>query len=188
MVDTLNMLKPYIQQDLCKLTLVELAYMYQLDSNDDILASSYEKIYKLAMTISKKYWGLDEADIESNCLYQLDFCLRTYDTTKSNSFISYFSKCLSNKFRELTESINYLKRKCILEPIDNALDIGVSDVYNTLELLLPSNLTKSELAYCELASQGYDNTYIANYLKVSRMTICNIRKSLKVKLSTLQND
>lgn len=73
MVDTLNMLKPYIQQDLCKLTLVELAYMYQLDSNDDILASSYEKIYKLAMTISKKYWGLDEADIESNCLYQLDF-------------------------------------------------------------------------------------------------------------------
>lgn len=43
MVDTLNMLKPYIQQDLCKLTLVELAYMYQLDSNDDILASSYEK-------------------------------------------------------------------------------------------------------------------------------------------------
>lgn len=188
MVDTLNMLKPYVKSDLCKLTLVELAYMYQINGNDDILASSYEKLYKLAINISNKYWGLDKDDIESNCLYQLDFCLRTFDSTKSDSFISYFSKCLSNKFRELTEGINCLKRKCILEPIDNALDIGVSDVYSVLELLLPNNLTKSELAYCELASQGYDNTYIANYLKVSRMTICNIRKSLKVKLSPLQND
>ena len=186
MNSTLTTLSPYIKEELYKLSYGQLAEMYKSKNSNDVLSSCYKKIYKLVIIINEKYWGLNEDDYESYCLELLDFCLKTFNTDSSSSFVSYFSTCYKNKLRELTESLNYKKRKCILEPLDSILDYGVFGDYDFLDELLPNTLTYKERMYCELVSKGYDNSYVQEVLNVSRMTICNIRKSLKIKLSSLQ--
>lgn len=185
MNETYLMLKSYAKKDLCELTYEELAHKYQKESNSDILASSYVNIYKLANTISSKYYTVDPDDVQSYCLEKLDYCLRTYDSS-DKSFISYFCTCYKNMLNDIIKGFNRMKRINITESLDTVLDIGIEDTYNLLSVILPTTLTNNERRYCELASEGYNNTDIANYLGVSRMTICNIRKSLKVKLNDLQ--
>lgn len=181
---TLKMFRPFIDKELGEKSLGELAYLYQSSPTSNILATSFEKIFKLAVSVSGKYWGLDDEDVASWCLEKLDYCLKTYNGKAS--FQTYFSRVFSNKLREETEKLNYKKRKCILESLNEIIDIGLEDTYNLLDMLLPRDLTTNEKGYCMLASQGYDNTYIAEILDVSRMTVSNIRKSLRVKCSSLQ--
>lgn len=186
MDDTLNMLKPYANKDLCKLTYEELACIYQTNHNEEVLASSYINIHKLVDTIALKYYTIDDTDKQSYCLEKLDYCLRTYNSNKDKNFVSYFCTCYKNMLNDIVKGFNYMKRSSILESLDSIVETGIEDTYDVLSMLLPTNLTYKERVYCELASQGYDNTYIASYLDVSRMTICKIRKSLKIKLNGLQ--
>lgn len=186
MNDTLKLLQPFINPQLENLTLEQLAFKYQTKAETTILATSFSKIFKLAIIIKTEYFGLEDTDIASWCLEKLDYCLRTYKT--GNCFSTYFSVVFKNKLREETEKLNYKKRKGILESINELLDIGIDDTYNLIEMILPKDLTEKEYTYCMLASEGYDNSYIADELNVSRMTISNIRKSLKIKCSTLQID
>lgn len=183
--DTLKLLQPFINPHYNSLSLEELAIQYQLNAETAILATSFSKIFKLAIIIKNEYYGLDDTDIASWCLEKLDYCLKTF--SGNNKFSTYFSTVFKNKLREETERLNYKKRKGILESINELLDIGIDDTYNLIDMLLPKNLTDKEYTYCILASEGYDNSYIAQKLDVSRMTISNIRKSLKVKCETLQN-
>lgn len=184
MNDTLKLLQPFINSQLENLTLEQLAFKYQSNNETTILATSFSKVFKLAIIIKNEYYGLDDTDIASWCLEKLDYCLRTYKT--GNCFTTYFSVVFKNKLREETEKLNYKKRKGILESINDILDIGICDTYNLIDMLLPKDLTDKEYTYCILASEGYDNSYIAGELNVSRMTISNIRKSLKNKCLTLQ--
>lgn len=185
MNETLKFLAPLVDASLLKLSLNDLALLYQEKSDSHILATAYNKIFKLAITVKNKYWGLDEAEIASYCLEKLDFCLRTY--TQGYQFTTYFCKVFSNKLREETENLNRKKRKCILESINDVVNIGVEDTYNIIEMLLPTNLTDREKTLCIMESEGYDRKDIADILGVSRMTVHNIEKSLKVKLVDLQN-
>lgn len=181
---TLNLLRPFVKEN-CNLNLEELAILYQREADTTTLATSFSMIYKLAIVISDEFWGLNEDDIASWCLEKLDYCLRTY--TEGNKFITYFSAVFRNKLREETERLNYKKRKGVFQSINDIIDVGIEDTYNLIEMMLPKNLTDKEYTYCMLASEGYDNAYIAEFMHVSRMTISNIRKSLRYKCSTLQN-
>lgn len=185
MDSTLKLLKPFITEEYQDMRLDTLAYLYQDNADPRILATSYEKIYKLAIVVSNDFWGLNDDDLASWCLEKLDYCLRTFNS--SSKFTTYFSTVFRNKLREETERLNYQKRKCILESINDLIDIGIEDTYNLIGSLLPDNLTDKEYQYCILASEGYDNATIAEILDVSRMTISNIRKSLRCKCVTLQN-
>ena len=185
MNDTLRFMAPLVNPELNKLTLEELAYKYQESPTSSILATSYSKIFKLAISVKNKYWGLNDEDVASFCLEKLDFSLRTY--TGDAKFITYFCKVFSNKLREETENLNRKKRKCILESINDLINVGVEDTYNLIELMLPQNLTENEYKLCKLESKGYDRAYVANVLGVSRMTVHNIEKSLRIKLADLQN-
>jgi len=185
MESTLRLLRPFITEKYTNMRLDTLAYLYQDRAEPQILASSFEKIYRLAIVISSDFWGLTECDLASWCLEKLDYCLKTYNS--ESQFTTYFATVYRNKLREETERLNYQKRKCILESISELIDMGIEDTYNFIEALLPDNLTDKEYQYCILASEGYDNTTIAEILNVSRMTICNIRKSLRLKCATLQN-
>lgn len=183
MLAAYNLLKPLSSES--DIPLESLAMQYQKCDTSTILATAYCKIFKLAIIINNEYYGLCEDDMASWCLEKLDMCLRTYNG--QNKFSTYFSKVYRNKLREETERLNYKKRKSILVSINEVIEEGVEDVYNLIELMLPKNLTSKEHTYCILASKGYDNAFIADNMNVSKMTISNIRKSLKVKLSTLQN-
>lgn len=187
MYNTLKFLYPLIDGHYEVLTLEELAEEYQIKLDPKILATAYEGIIKLAIIIKNKYWGLTEEDYASFCLERLDFCLRNYDITSTAKFATYFCKVYGNKLREETERLNYKKRKCILESINELINVGVEDTYNLIEMLLPDTLTTNEYKLCKLESEGYDRAYCAKELGVSKMTIHNMEKSLRVKLSGLLN-
>ena len=178
MYSTYKLLQPLVDKNLDSYSLEELAFMYQQNSESRILATSYCKIYRLAIMLSNKYWGLTEADVAS-------LCLLTYQ--EGSAFTTYFGKVFCNKLREETENLNRKKRKCILESINDLINVGVEDTYNLIEMMLPANLTSKERTLCIMESQGYDRKDIASELNVSRMTIHNMEKSLQVKLSPLRN-
>ena len=186
MNDTLKLLQPFIIESSDDITLETLAGIYKVQPHTRALATGFYKLFRLICKIKDEYWGLDETDVASWSLEILDKCFHTYDGTAK--FITYYAKCLRNKLREETEKKNYKKRKCILVSINEVVEEGICDVYNLIDMLLPETLTYKEKLYCLLASKGYDNSFIADILGVSRMTISNIRKSLKVKLATLQNE
>lgn len=183
MVDTLNLLNPLVDVNLLKFDLDDLAVMYQASPESSILATSYKKIYKLACVCNRNYWGLNEADYASFCLEKLDYCLRTY--VPGNKFTTYFCRVYENKLREETEALNRKKRKCILESINDLINVGVEDTYDLLSCILPKTLTQREYELCELEAAGYDKAYCAEVLGVSRMTVCNMEKSLRTKLSSI---
>lgn len=185
MYDTLKLLSGLVDTDMLEWTLEELALEYQVAPNTKVLATAYDKIYRLAILINEQYWGLDKTDYPSFCLEKLDLCLKTYKAP--GKFTTYFSKVYQNKLREETEKLNYKKRKCLLQSINDIVETGVEDTYNLLELILPSNLTSREREVCLMKSEGYENKDCAERLNVSKMTISNIEKSLRIKLSTLQN-
>ena len=185
MYRTKEFLKSSVSTDYISLTLEEIASKYQIKQDIELFSTAFYKIFNLAVEIQNKYWGLNDDDVASWCLEKLDYCLKTYK--EGNKFTTYFYKVFSNKLREETESLNYKKRKGILVSINELLNSSVEDTYNVIEMILPTNLTDKEFKYCILASDGYDKSYIANKLEVSRMTICNIEKSLRNKLITLQN-
>lgn len=185
MYETLKLLQPLINKETNDWTLEYCAYMYQREHASNILALAYSKIYKLATVVKNNYWGLTEEDYASFCLERLDFCLKTYDADAKAKFTTYFCRVYGNKLREETEKLNYKKRKCILESINEVIDMGVEDTHNLLEMMLPNTLTPREYELCKLESMGYDKAFCAEQLGVSRMTICNMEKSLRVKLSDL---
>lgn len=185
MDSTLKLLSPFISDKYSNISFEELAYLYQKAPETNILATTFSKIYKLAIVVCDEFWGLNDEDIASWCLEKLDYCLKTYNG--KSLFTTYFCTVFRNKLREETERLNYKKRKCILESINAIIDIGIEDTYNLIEIILPDNLTQKEYQYCMLASEGYDNSYIADTMNVSRMTISNIRKSLRLKFATLQS-
>ena len=168
------------------LPLENLAILYQQSPKVEIFSTAFNKIFNLAITIKDKYFGLNDDDVASWCLEKLDYCLKTYK--EGNKFSTYFYTVFSNKLREETENLNAKKRKSILVSINEVLNIGIEDTYNLLMVDLPKGLTMREYEYCKLASEGFDKNYIAEQLDVSRMTICNIEKSLRVKLLSLQNE
>ena len=154
MYSTYKLLQPLVDKNLDSYSLEELAFMYQQNSESRILATSYCKIYRLAIMLSNKYWGLTEADVASFCLEKLDMCLLTYQ--EGSAFTTYFGKVFCNKLREETENLNRKKRKCILESINDLINVGVEDTYNLIEMMLPANLTSKERTLCIMESQGYD--------------------------------
>lgn len=185
MYSTYKLLQPLTDKKLNSLTLEELALQYKVNADSKILATAYCKIFKLAIMLSNKYWGLNESDIASFCLEKLDLCLRTYNS--ESAFTTYFGKVFCNKLREETENLSRKKRKCILESINNLINVGVEDTYNLIELMLPDTLTSKERKLCIMESEGYDRKDIAEELNVSRMTIHNMEKSLQIKLTDLRN-
>lgn len=187
MNSTYKLLVPLMDSRYDLLSLEELAEEYQLKGDARVLAVAFDKIYKLAIIIKNKYWGLTEEDYASFCLERLDFCLRNYCIDRPANFATYFCTVYGNKLREETESLNRKKRKCILESIHDLIDVGVEDTYNLIEMMLPNTLTKNEYKLCLLESKGYTKKDCAEILGVSKMTIHNWEKSLQVKLVDLQS-
>lgn len=185
MLKTLALLKPFVTEELGRCSLNDLALQYQAQPDPRILATAYNKIYKLATVVKNQYWGLNEDDVASFCLEELDKCLRSYNG--SSQFTTYFCTVFRNKLRTETESLNYKKRKCILESINDLINIGVEDTYNLIELLLPNTLTDKEYKLCMLESEGYSSRECAEIIGCSVMTISNMKKSLRIKLDGLQN-
>lgn len=193
MDSTLKTLSTIITPELDKLSLEQLAAVYAEGLNPSALASAYRKIFKLAVQISKKYYGFSSEDLASFVLEELDKSLQMY-TPERSAFSTFFATMLNNRLRMESQALSTDKRKAFLyadsfeQAIENGYD-AVCDMYEgiqeTLESLKAFGLTLRELTYCKLVMCDYKNSEIANMLGVSVMTLSNMRKVLRIKLAPL---
>lgn len=195
MKNTLLTLSTLITPEYNSMTLENLAAAYVSEGyNPSILATAFSKVYNLIITTADKYFGITEQDIASFALEELDKCLQTYDDSKSK-FTTYFTVVFRNRLRMETEALSTHKRKAFLcsDSLDAAMENGFDIESKSLESLVESellretlrtyNLSDSEFKYCCLIIEGYKNSDIAEMLDVSVMTLCNLRKHLRTKLS-----
>jgi RNA polymerase sigma factor (sigma-70 family) len=192
MNSTLKLLSTLIIEDTRNMSLEQIAEAYRESLNPSLLALAFEKTYKLIINISAKYYGLTNEDIASFSLEKLDICLQTYKSGQAN-FSTYFTTTLMNKFREETQALNTHKRKAMFfsDSYEAMLEYGFDLVATTCEddeimdTLTQYKLTEKELQYCSLILNGWSNFEISEILEVSIMTLSNMRKKLRQKLSPL---
>lgn len=165
-------------------SLEDLATLYQKERMPDILASAFVGAYTMILSISTFYYGLSSEDVSSYALEKLDQALLTY-VPDSASFTTYFCTLLKNKLREETQALSTHKRKANIQSnsYEEMVEHGFDIVSPPEEMLiLDECFTEKEKAYCHLITDGWTNAEIANKLQVSIMTLCNMRKKLRVKL------
>lgn len=188
---TLNILSNIIMEDNRDMTLEEIAEAYGESLNPSLLALAFEKVFKLIIHVSTKYYGLTNEDIASFALEKLDFSLQTYKIGQAN-FTTYFTTVLMNKFREETEALNTQKRKAIFFSdsyevmVENGFDlIAATCEDDEIIELTQYKLTEKELQYCNLILSDWSNSEISKMMGVSIMTLSNMRKKLREKLMPL---
>lgn len=185
--DTLNRL---LDERYMDLTLEEISSLYKETLNPSLLALAFNRTYKLILNVSSKFYGLEAGDVASFSLEKLDQCLQTYDESRA-AFTTFYVTHLINKFREETQALNTDKRKVIYNSdsyeahLENGYDIPYEHQDNTLlfDKLEECNLDYKEIHYCKLIIEQYTNREISEEMGVSIMTLSNIRKKLRLKLS-----
>jgi DNA-directed RNA polymerase specialized sigma24 family protein len=196
MNNTLKTLSTIIIEAHQQYSLEQLADAYKKDLNPSILASAFSKCFDLTNYVSAQYFGLNSEDIASFSLEVLDLCLQNF-TPDNCAFTTYYTTVLKNRFRTETQALSTQKRKVAIysDSLDVLMEDGfdVSDTVDTylesrdalMENLKSCNLRELEKDYCNLLAVGYNNSEISKILKVSVMTLSNLRKSLRTKLAPL---
>lgn len=179
------------------MSIQRLVSIYQDAPNDQVLGDIFNQLKILTYKISSGYWGLTEEDIISFSFETIYNCLKSYRMTGGSKFSSYYSTSLKFRLRAETLALNQHKRKANLsiysssyeEMVENGFNIAYDpyqEIYLYDALERTPNLTDCERLYCRYLIIGkYSNEEIAGRMKVSVMTLCNMRKRLQVKLKEL---
>ena len=191
MLKTLNLLSSIITDKTTTMTIEEIAEQYRESLNPSLLAAAFKKTFKLIITISNKYYGLNPDDIASFALEILDKCLQQYNPSRSG-FTNYFIINLKFKFREETIALNADKRKSIFYSysyetmVEDGFDLPTEMELDDIELLLKNyDLTPREMEYCKLVANDWTNKDIAAKFEVTPMRLSYIRKDLRKKLAPM---
>lgn len=176
------------------LKLEELVEDYQKTRNDEIILEIYKKLSGLSYQISSNYWGLTSDDISSYSLETIYNCLKSFRLNGGSKFSSYYATSLKFNLRAETTALNQQKRKANLpensssyeELSENGFAFSYTpenDIIFLESLRSIDNLTDNEKRYCEYILDGaLTNAEIAKKMKVSIMTLSNMRKSMREKL------
>lgn len=180
MLGTKQMLSNIADKDLIKLPYLELSEMYKKNCDAKVLASSFFKVFNLVYNLSGKYTSLLSSDIASWTLQSLDYALLNY--SEGCEFTTLFGTVLKNKFKVQVKKENTQKRLAVVVELNEALEVGIEDVYDLVDLILPKNLTSNEKVYCSYAKLGYTNKMISEIMGVSLSYVYAIRDKLKFKI------
>ena len=190
MQETYKMLVGLTQNKYKNLSMEQLAIEYQRELNPSILAESFVRNYNFIFQMASGYCGLTEQDIASHALERLDYCLQTYQ--QGNKFLTYYGTVLKNKFREETQYLNTHKRKVIFHSssyeamVDNGFDLAVyiqeDEMTDLIRDLREYGLDDREIKYCLYLLMGESNADIAKNMGCTIMTLCNMRKRMRIKL------
>ena len=190
MQETYKMMVGLTQNKYRHLSMEQLAIEYQKELNPSILAESFVRSYNFIFQTASGYYGLTEQDIASHALERLDYCLQTYQP--GNKFLTYYGTVLKNKFREETQYLNTYKRKAIFHSssyevmVDNGFDLVAcaqeDETTNLVEDLREQGLEDREIQYCLYLLIGESNADIAKKMGCTIMTLCNMRKRMRIKL------
>ena len=190
MQETYKMLVGLTQNKHKDLSMEQLAIEYQKDFDPSILAESFVRNYSFIFQLASGYYGLTEQDIASHALERLDYCLQTYQ--QGNKFLTYYGTVLKNRFREETQYLNTHKRKAIFHSssyevmVDNGFDLVAcaqeDEMTYLIEDLREYGLDDREIEYCLYLLMGESNADIAKNMGCTIMTLCNMRKRMRIKL------
>jgi hypothetical protein len=190
MQETYKMMLGLTQDKYKDLSMEQLAIEYQKELNPSILAESFVRSFNFILQISSHYYGLTDQDIASHALDRLDYCLQTYQ--QGNKFLTYYGTVLKNKFREETQYLNTHKRKVIFHSssyevmVDNGFDLIActqeDEIADLVEDLREYGLEDREIQYCLYLLMGESNAEIAKNMGCTIMTLCNMRKRMRIKL------
>jgi DNA-directed RNA polymerase specialized sigma24 family protein len=193
MQETYRMMVGLMQSKYKDSSMEQLAIEYQKELNPSILAESFVRNYNFIFQMASGYYGLTEQDIASHALERLDFCLQTFK--QGNSFLTYYGTVLKNKFREETQYLNTHKRKVLFHSssyevmVDNGFDLVASpredEITNLVEDLREYGLDDREIEYCFYLLLGESNADTAKNMGCTIMTLCNMRKRMRIKLGNL---
>lgn len=174
------------------LSLEQLSILYQQTKNESIIAEAFIRSSAIIVYAKKYFPQVDSCDYISIALEKLEMCLRTYKPNNCR-FTTYFYNVFKNNLKQEVKSLNYHKRciifnstslNCLVD--EDGFDVAVDRELDYHTICLPNGLTEKELQYCQLLAMDYGtNKEIADYMKVSTMTLCNLRKSLRPKLECL---
>lgn len=196
METTTKTLNNYRDEEIKDLSLEQLSSLYRQTHYDCIIAEAFEQIKRLVVVHNNQYPQLDKCDSISFALEKLQMCLLTYVPGSSNKFSTYFSRVYRNKLREESQYLNTHKRKVMYNSsslnamMEEGFDVVGNKNIMCNTLVLPNTLTENEKMYCCLLAGNYGtNKEIAERMNVSTMTLCNMRKRLRIKLEYLyKND
>lgn len=190
MQGTYKMMVGLMQDKYKDLSMEQLAIEYQKDLDPSILAESFVRNYNFIFQLASGYYGLTEQDIASYALERLDYCLQTYQ--QGSKFLTYYGTVLKNKFREETQYLNTHKRKVIFHStsyevmVDNGFDLAAcaqeNEIADLVEDLRKYGLDDREIEYCLYLLMGESNADIAKNMGCTIMTLCNMRKRMRIKL------
>lgn len=176
------------------LSLEQLSSLYRQQKQDAIVAEAFERVKKMVIVNNRQYPYFETCDTISFALEQLEMCLLTYVPGSRNKFITYFCKVYKNKLRTETQYLFTDKRKTLrytvnmTDLLNKGVDFSDGKYVDDRILCLPNTLTDREMQYCFLLATDYgSNQEIADHMKVTTMTLCNMRKSLRYKLKHLYN-
>lgn len=192
METTTKILNNYRDEQIKGLSLEQLSSLYRETHYQCIIAEAFEQLKRLIVINSRQYPQFESCDSISYALEKLEMCLLTYVPGSTNKFSTYFSRVYKNKLREESQYLNTHKRKVIYNStslnylIEEGFDVVGDKNINSTNLFLPESLTDQEKLYCVLLAMDYGtNKEIADYMGVSVMTLCNMRKRLREKLECL---
>lgn len=171
------------------MSLEDIALQYKESLNPTLFASAFIKLHRMSLNLWKsKYIMFDEQDVVSWTLELVDKALLTYSPNKAK-VSTYFQTLVYNRFRTEAQQLNTHKRKLMFysssyeQLVEDGIEFGSEGIDLDIKLTLEGyDLSERELNYCVLAANSYDNKTIAEKLKVSAMTISNIKKKLRTKL------
>lgn len=102
MNSTLKTLKPLITGKYSKMELEEMSEEYKLSQSPEILATAFEKLFKLILTKGGKFTTVSSEDLASISLQKLDTCLMLYDP-ETAKFITFYLTSLHNALVNFTK-------------------------------------------------------------------------------------
>lgn len=197
MQTTTRILNNYRDDEIKGMSLEQLSSLYRQTHYDCIIAEAFEQLRKLIIVNNRQYPQFEMCDSISFALEKLQMCLLTYVPGSSNKFTTYFCKVYKNKLREESQYLN-TKKRCIIYNctslnylMEEGFDISSNDDIDIdcNLLCLPTTLTDKEIQYCKLLAMDYGtNKQIAEHMNVSVMTLCNLRKSLRIKFNDFINN
>lgn len=189
MKTTEQILKNYRDEEIRELSLETLSSLYRQTQHDCIIAEAFDRLKRLIVVNSAQYPQFESCEYASYALEKIQLCLLTYVPGSKNKFTTYFSKVYKNKLREESQYLNTHKRCVVYNStslnylMEEGFDVVGNKSVNIRTIVLPDTLTEKERLYCNLLAIDYGtNKQIAEYMGVSVMTLCNLRKTLRVKL------
>lgn len=179
MRETLKMMKSIIEGYETTKSINELLQEYQQTQSSNILAYVFVQNYPLLIEFKNKYFELDEDDLVSYILEELDNAMMKFDFDRQVGFITFFYNCLKNRLYVECKKLKTNSQVANYYVTDLAEYVELEDIDFSFDSLNDYNLTKEQYELCNYIIDGYTVREIAKKINLSHTMVYNKIKNLR---------